>query len=83
MKLGPVTKLDKKNMATSHIYITVRLRRQDVIIIFLIYGQFEAIQKLDYGRMVCKTYIFIIITFFLTKTVIRTKKSNTALILLL
>ena len=82
MKLGPVTKLDKKNMATSHIYITVRLRRQDVIIIFLIYGQFEAIQKLDYGRMVCKTYIFII-TFFLTKTVIRTKKSNTALILLL
>ena len=82
MKLGPVTKLDKKNMAASHIYITVRLRRQDVIIIFLIYGQFEAIQKLDYGRMVCKTYIFII-TFFLTKTVIRTKKSNTALILLL
>ena len=81
MKLGPVTKLDKKNMATSHIYMTVRLRRQDVIIIFLIYGQFEAIQKLDYGRMVCKTYIFI--TFFLTKTVIRTKKSNTALILLL
>ena len=61
--------------------MTVRLRRQDVII-FLIYSQFEAIQKLDYGRMVCKTYIFII-TFFLTKTVIRTKKSNTALILLL
>ena len=81
MKLGPVTKPDKKNMATSYIYMTVRLRRQDVII-FLIYGQFEAIQKLDYGRMVCKTYIFII-TFFLTKTVIRTKKSNTALILLL
>ena len=82
MKLGPVTKPDKKNMATSYIYMTVRLRRQDVII-FLIYGQFEAIQKLDYGRMVCKTCIFIIITFFLTKTVIRTKKSNTALILLL
>ena len=81
MKLGPVTKPDKKNMATSYIYMTVRLSRQDVII-FLIYGQFEAIQKLDYGRMVCKTYIFII-TFFLTKTVIRTKKSNTALILLL
>ena len=31
----------------------------DVIVIFLIYGQFGAIQKLDSGRMVCKTYIFI------------------------
>ena len=31
----------------------------DVIVIFLIYGQFEAIQKSDSGRMVCKTYIFI------------------------
>ena len=31
----------------------------DVIVIFPIYGQFGAIQKLDSGRIVCKTYIFI------------------------
>ena len=30
----------------------------DVIEIFPIYGQFWAIQKLDSGRTVCKTYIF-------------------------
>ena len=30
----------------------------DVIEIFPIYGQFRAIQKLDSGRTVCKTYIF-------------------------
>ena len=32
----------------------------EVIVIFLIYGQFGAIRKVDFGRMVCKTYIFII-----------------------
>ena len=31
----------------------------DAIVIFLIYSQFEAIRKLDFGQMVCKTYIFI------------------------
>ena len=31
----------------------------DVIVIFPIYGQFGAIRKLDSGRIVCKTYIFI------------------------
>ena len=31
----------------------------EVIIIFQINGQFEAIQKTDSGRIVCKTYIFI------------------------
>ena len=31
----------------------------DVIVIFLIYGQLRAIQNLDSGRIVCKTYIFI------------------------
>ena len=30
----------------------------DVIVIFPIYGQFGAITKPDYGRIVCKTYIF-------------------------
>ena len=31
----------------------------DVIAIFPIYDQFGAIWKLDSGRIVCKTYIFI------------------------
>ena len=31
----------------------------NVIVIFPIYGQFEAIWKSDPGRIVCKTYIFI------------------------
>ena len=31
----------------------------DAIVIFPIYGQFGAIQKADFGRRVCKTYVFI------------------------
>ena len=31
----------------------------EVIVIFLIYGQFGAIRMPDSGRLVCKTYIFI------------------------
>ena len=31
----------------------------DVIVIFRIYGQFGVIKKPDFGRIVCKTYIFI------------------------
>ena len=31
----------------------------DIIVIFPIYGQFGAIRKPDFGRMVSKTYIFI------------------------
>ena len=58
----------------------------DVIVIFLIYGQFGAIRKPDSGRIVYKTYIFININLLsynieismLTKTENRT---NTALTL--
>ena len=60
MKLGPVTKLDKRNTATSKkIDDNVMSANCDAIVIFLIYGQFGAIRKPDSGRMVCKTYIFI------------------------
>ena len=31
----------------------------DLIIIFQIYGKFGAIRKLNSGRVVCETYIFI------------------------
>ena len=34
-------------------------RNCDVIVIFSIYSQFEAIRKPDPGRIVFKTYIFI------------------------
>ena len=57
MKLGPVTRLchghvkkvDDDIMSTSF----------EVIVIFLIYSQFEVMRKLDTGSMICKTYIFI------------------------
>ena len=61
MKLGPVTKLRKRNMTTSKkkIYSDVILANCDVIDIFPIFGQFGSIRKPDFGCMDCKTYIFI------------------------
>ena len=59
MKLGPVTKLDKRDK-------TPKKKKKkkdddgmwetcDVIVIFQMYGQFRAIRKPDSGRVVCKT----------------------------
>ena len=60
MKLGPVTKLDKRNKTTSKkIDVDFMSETCDVNIIFPIYGHFGAIRKPDSGRIVCKTYIFI------------------------
>ena len=61
MKPGPVTKLDKKNKTTSKKLDDDAMSANfDVIVIFLIYGQFGAIRrKPDSGRAACKTYIFI------------------------
>ena len=60
MKLGPVTKLDKRNKTTSKKFDDdVMSKHCDVIAIFSIYGQFGAIWKLDSRLIVCKTYIFI------------------------
>ena len=60
MKLGPVTKLDKRNKIKSKKFDgDVMSKNCDVIAIFSIYGQFGAIWKPDSGRLVCKTYIFI------------------------
>ena len=56
MKLGPVTKLDKRNKTTSKkLDDDIMPANCDVIDIFLIYGQFGAIRKPDSGRAVCKT----------------------------
>ena len=49
----------------------------DVIVIFPIYDQFGAIRMPDFGRIVCKTYIFINSNFLSYKN--WTKKSLTQL----
>ena len=60
MKLGPVTKFNNRNKATSKkLDLDVISKNCDVIAIFSIYDQFRAIRKPDSGRMVCKIYIFI------------------------
>ena len=60
MKLGPVTKLNKRNIITSKKFdddvISVKC---DIFVIFSIDGQFIAIKRLNYKRIVCKSYIFI------------------------
>ena len=59
MKLGPVTKLDKRNKTTSKkIDDDVMSENCDVIVIFRIFGQFGAIRRPDFGHRVCKSYVF-------------------------
>ena len=58
MKLGPVTKLGKKTKTTTKKFDdNVMSENYDVIFIFPIYGQYEAIGKPDSGLIVCKTYV--------------------------
>ena len=57
MKLGPVTKLDKRNTARSKKFDEFS-ENCEVIVDFPIYSQFGAIRKLDSGRINYKTYIF-------------------------
>ena len=60
IKLGPVTKLYKRNKKKVKKFgDDVMSANCDVIVIFRIYGQFGVIKKPDFGRIVCKTYIFI------------------------
>ena len=60
MKLGPVTKLDKRNKITSKKFdVDVMSESCDVIVIFLIFGQFGAVRRPDSGHRVCKSYVFI------------------------
>ena len=91
MDLGPVTTLDKRNKTKSKNLTMSCWKIVMSFLIFLIYSQFGAIQKLHSGCIVCKTYIFIKsdllsytiflskVTFYLTKTENRTKKSLTQL----
>ena len=60
MKLGPVTKIDKRNKTTSKTFDDdVMTGNFEVIVIFPIYGQFEAIWKADLEPIAQKFYIFI------------------------
>ena len=60
MKLGPVTKIYKKNKTTlKNLDDNVISKNCDVIVIFSIYGQFRAMRKPDSRCRVCKTYVFI------------------------
>ena len=58
-KLEPETKLDKRNKTTSKFDNYVMSGNCDVIVIFPINSRFVAIQKPDFGWIVCKTYILI------------------------
>ena len=52
MKVGPVTKLDKRNKTTLKRFDDeVILVNCDIIVIFSIYGQFGAIRKPDYVKL--------------------------------
>ena len=53
------------------------LTNVDVSVIFLIYGQFGAIRKLDSRRMVYNTYIFSNSNLLFSKAENRTRKSLT------
>ena len=59
VKLGPVTKLDKKNKTRSEKFgVDVMSENFDVIVIFQMFGQFGAVRRLDSGHRVCKSYVF-------------------------
>ena len=76
MKLGPVTKLDKRNKTKStQIYDDVMSENCNVITIFPIYGIFGVTRKPDSGRIVSKVTFSLTVIFHLTKTENRTKKS--------
>ena len=80
LKLGPVTKLDKKNKTTSKKFdVDVMSESCDVIVVFRIFGQFGAFRRPDSGHRVCKSYVFSNSSFCLTKPENRTKKSLTQL----
>ena len=85
MKLGPVTKLDKRNMITLKKFDDdVISANCDVIVFFQFYGKISAIRKSDSGRIVYKTYIFINNNFLFKKNWKQNQQiSYTALMLLL
>ena len=59
MKLGTVTKLDKRNKTMSkNFHDDVMSEYCDVIVMFWIFYQFAAVRRPDSGHRVCKGYVF-------------------------
>ena len=59
MKLGPVTKRDKRYKTTSKkIDVDVMSENCDVIVYSRIFGQFGVVRRPDSGHRVCKSYVF-------------------------
>ena len=82
MKLEPETKLDDRNRTTLKRLSMVPCRQiVTSLSFFFIYDQFGAIHKPGFGRTICKTYIFIIISGLLSCKIWRQnlKISNAAL----
>ena len=80
MKLGLVTKLDKRNKTMSKkCDVDVMSENCNVIVIFWIFGQFGAVQRPDSGRKSAKVMFSVIATFYFAKKERRTKKSLTQL----
>ena len=79
MKLGPATNHDKRNKKMSKkFYIEVMSKNCDVIVIFRIFGKFGAVRRPDSEHRVWKSCLqsqSVIVTFCLTKSENRTKKS--------
>ena len=60
MNFGPVTNIYERNKTILKEFDdNVILKNYDVIMVFSIYGQSEAIRKLDSGRIICRILIFI------------------------
>ena len=81
MKLGAVTKLDKRNTSTSKIFDDYEMSTNcDVIAFYPIFSKCAAIRKPDSGCKVYKTCVFINSNPYSTKPENRTKKSLTQLL---
>ena len=78
MKLGPVTKLEKKNKTSKKFDVDVMSENCEVIVIFRIFGLFGAVRRPD-SQSLQKFMCLVIVSFCLTKTKNRTKKSQTQL----
>ena len=59
MKLGEVTKLDKRNKTTSKKFDDdVMSKNCEVIAILRIFDQFGEVRRPEFGHRVCKSYVF-------------------------
>ena len=80
MNLVPVLDLKRETRQPPKIDDRVMSENCDVIVFFLIYGQFTAIRKPNSGSMSIKLIFSLIVIFYPTEPENRTKKSLTQLL---